>query len=169
MGPDKVKAFLNHLATQMNVAASAQNQAFSALLFLYQEVIKERLPWIDDIVRAKETSEVACSVYSGRSTGGFIQYARHTAVNGPSALRERSARHGMRAFTDQRCRPWLHVDHAPRRQRGPSPYDDDAGQPGGCSAIRTVQELLCHKSVSTTMVYTHVLNRSGIAVKSPLD
>jgi len=35
--------------------------------------------------------------------------------------------------------------------------------------IRTVQELLCHKSVSTTMVYTHVLNRSGIAVKSPLD
>ena len=35
--------------------------------------------------------------------------------------------------------------------------------------IRALQELLCHKSVSTTMVYTHVLNRSGIAVKSPLD
>ena len=65
MGPDEVKAFLSHLATQMNVAASARDQAFSALLFLYQEVIKERLPWIDDIVRAKETSEVACSVYSG--------------------------------------------------------------------------------------------------------
>jgi site-specific recombinase XerD len=44
MGADEVKAFLSHLATQMNVAASTQNQAFSALLFLYQEVLKERLP-----------------------------------------------------------------------------------------------------------------------------
>jgi site-specific recombinase XerD len=46
MGADEVKAFLSHLATQMNVAASTQNQAFSALLFLYQEVLKERLPWL---------------------------------------------------------------------------------------------------------------------------
>src|ERR1051325_6796257 len=53
MGADEVKAFLSHLATQMHVAASTQNQAFSALLFLYQAVLKEKLPWIDDIVRAK--------------------------------------------------------------------------------------------------------------------
>jgi site-specific recombinase XerD len=46
MGADEVKAFLGHLATEMNVAASTQNQAFSALLFLYQEVLKQRLPWI---------------------------------------------------------------------------------------------------------------------------
>jgi Phage integrase, N-terminal SAM-like domain len=43
MGADEVKAFLSHLATEMNVAASTQNQAFSALLFLYQEVLKTRL------------------------------------------------------------------------------------------------------------------------------
>ena len=42
MGAEEVKAFLSHLATQMNVAASTQNQAFSALLFLYQDVLKKR-------------------------------------------------------------------------------------------------------------------------------
>jgi integron integrase len=53
MGAAEVTAFLPSLAVQGKVAASTQNQALSALLFLYREVLGVELPWLDDVVRAK--------------------------------------------------------------------------------------------------------------------
>lgn len=53
MGAEEVTAFLTHLAQERNVSASTQNQAKSALLFLYREVLGMELPWLDEVIAAK--------------------------------------------------------------------------------------------------------------------
>ena len=58
MAEPEITAFLSHLATDKHVAASIQNQALSALLFLYKEVLKLDLDWLNDIVRAKRPVRV---------------------------------------------------------------------------------------------------------------
>src|SRR3546814_7979906 len=54
----EVEAFLTLLATRGNVAAGTQNQALSALLFLYREVLKTELPWMESVVRAKRPRRI---------------------------------------------------------------------------------------------------------------
>lgn len=51
MGPSKVEAFLSMLATEPHVSASTHNQALSALLFLYREVLAIGLPSLDNVNR----------------------------------------------------------------------------------------------------------------------
>ena len=53
LGAAEITAFLNDLANTHNVAASTQNQALSSLLFLYSQVLQHKLPWLDQMVRAK--------------------------------------------------------------------------------------------------------------------
>ena len=53
MGAAEVTRFLSSLAVEGRVAASTQNQALSALLFLYRHVLHQDLPWLDDVVRAR--------------------------------------------------------------------------------------------------------------------
>ena len=53
MGAAEVGNFLSFLATQRNVSASTQNQAKSALLFLYGQVLKVELPWLDEVITAR--------------------------------------------------------------------------------------------------------------------
>ena len=277
MSADEVKGFLSHLATQMNVAASTQNQAFSALLFLYQEVLKQRLPWIDDIVREKRPAKVpvvftqdeARAVLS-RLSGtprlmahllygsglrvmeyvrlrvkdvdlGYLQITLRDAKGGRDRrtmvptflveeLRKQVAkvaelhREDLSAGAGEVNLPyalarkypsaakqlgWQYLFPAARRTVATDPltgrtweqrhHIDEShlqravkdairaagiNKPAACHTfrhsfathllengydIRTVQELLGHKDVATTMIYTHVLNKPGIGVRSPLD
>ena len=58
MSAAEVEAFLSHLAVDGNVAASTQNQALSALLFLYRDVLGVDLPWMDEVIRAKRPARL---------------------------------------------------------------------------------------------------------------
>ncbi|AWN16731.1 integron integrase [Salinisphaera sp. LB1] len=58
MGKPEVEAFLTHLAVDRHVAASTQNQALNAVLFLYKEVLGIKLPWMDDVVRVKRPARI---------------------------------------------------------------------------------------------------------------
>ena len=51
MGEKEISDFLSHLAVEKSVSASTQNQAFSALLFLYQQVLERKLDFIDNVQR----------------------------------------------------------------------------------------------------------------------
>ena len=59
MGKAEVSSFLTHLAVEKHVASSTQNQALSALLFLYRHVLEQQLEWLDAVVRAKRPAPFA--------------------------------------------------------------------------------------------------------------
>jgi len=58
MGEQEITAFLTFLAVDKHVSPSTQNQALSALLFLYKQVLEQELDWMDDIVRAKRSERI---------------------------------------------------------------------------------------------------------------
>jgi site-specific recombinase XerD len=58
MGERKITEFLTHLAVEKNVSASTQNQAFSALLFLYQQVLDRKLDFIDNVERVTRPAKL---------------------------------------------------------------------------------------------------------------
>ena len=273
MGAAEINAFLTHLAVEGGVAASTQNQAFSALLFLYQAVLDVDPGRIEGVVRAKRprrlpvvlTRREARAVLdelegTPRLVAGLLygsglrllealrlrvhdlEFARSELLirDGkghkdrvaplPMALREPLRAHldGVREAHDRdlaegfggvylpealgrkypeadRHWGWQYVFPARGRSRDPRTgverrhhLDESAIQravkaavaraevtkAASCHSfrhafathliedgydIRTVQELLGHADVKTTMIYTHVLNRGGRGVRSPLD
>ncbi|UWX03481.1 integron integrase [Pseudoxanthomonas sp. NC8] len=65
LGAAEVEAFLSALAVRGQVAASTQNQALSALLFLYREVLGVELPWLENVVRAKRPQRLPTVLAAG--------------------------------------------------------------------------------------------------------
>ena len=273
MGAPEVEAFLTHLAVEGNVAAATQNQALSALLFLYRDVLGVELPWLDNVTRAKRPQRLPVVLTRDevhavldRMEGGYGLMARLLYGTGMRLMEcvrlrvkdvdfaraEILIRDGKGAkdrvtMLPQSLAPALR-SHLQRRR---GLFDDDlrAGKasvylphaleqkypnaptewgwqyvfPSGSYSIdprsgverrhhldekllqramkravrssglakpatphtlrhsfathlleagydiRTVQELLGHADVGTTMIYTHVLNKGGRGVTSPLD
>lgn len=58
LGAEHLSMFLSDLAVRGRVAASTQNQALAAILFLYREVLKQSLPWVEDVQRAKRPQRI---------------------------------------------------------------------------------------------------------------
>jgi site-specific recombinase XerD len=251
-GPE-INEFLTHLATDAKVSASTQNQALSALLFLYRHVLRVEIGDLGEIVRARRSRHVpvvmtraearaVLSMMSGdqllmasllygsglrlseclclRVQDVDLAGGELTVFNGkgskdrvtmlPDALKdplrvalpEALQRKYPAAATDWRWQwvfPQRHRWKDPATSRQGRHHVDEtilqravataARQAGvtkrvGCHTfrhsfathlleggydIRTIQELLGHKSVATTMIYTHVLNKGGRGVTSPLD
>ncbi len=99
MGAKHVEAFLTMLATERKVSASTHNQALSALLFLYREVLDEDLPWLTDINRPTQVRRIP-SVLTKDEVAGLL-----AAMDGVTALLARLLYGtGMRLMEGMRLR-----------------------------------------------------------------
>jgi integron integrase len=273
MGKAEIEQFLTALAVKRNVAASTQNQALAAILFLYKDVLERDPGWLDGVVRAKRPRRLpvvltrpeveallaalegvawimAMLLYGSglrlleclRLRVKDIDFMRNEIVvregKGnkdrvtmlPAAVKEPLLRHlgrvrrlhardvqaglgrvqlpsalaskyphadrewgwqwvfpAAKICTDPRFgRPQRYHQHDSVLQRAIHAAAREAGiaKPVGPHTlrhsfatdllasgydIRTVQELLGHRDLKTTMIYTHVLNRGGRGVQSPAD
>ncbi len=122
MGAAEVEEFLTHLAVERHVAASTQNQALAALLFLYREVLSVDLPWLEKFMPAKKSNHVPV-VLTKAEVKSILENL--TGTNWLIANLLYGA--GLRLHEALRLRVkdldfWVSANHRPRRQRRQRPF-----------------------------------------------
>ncbi len=171
MDTPEIEAFLNHLAVKQQVSASTQNQAFSAILFLYKHVLHKPLSAKIDALRAK-TSPRLPTVLSQSETRALLK-----ALPGTHQLVARLLYgSGLRLMEGLRL-PVKDIDFEQHQiivRAGKGDKDRNTILPDTLRQplkehLQKVKALHQKDLVETTMIYTHVLKRGGLAVRSPLD
>ncbi len=106
MAEPEVEAFLTHLAVKGKVAASTQNQALSALLFLYRYVLKQPLGHTHRSRKSKAVQAFADGFDIGRNSTPVERFRGHSSTTGQTTLRLGNASQGGSTSAGQRCRFW---------------------------------------------------------------
>ena len=104
LGAAEIEAFLTHLAVAGKVSASTQNQAKSALLFLYREVLGIDLPWLTDVASARQGKRLPVVLTVAEVQGGTRAGEWHKRGDVAVAVRQRAAADGVRAAAGEGCR-----------------------------------------------------------------
>lgn len=151
----EVNAFLAHLAVQEHVAASAHNQALAGLLFLYFPVPGKPLERVEGIVRAKRPKHLPAVL-----TPEEVRRLLDCLTGDHWLVHEKVIQRAIRAAVLRSGVERRATCHTLRHSFATHVLQNDAD-------IRTVQDLPGHRSVQTTMIYTHVLNRGGGRCAAP--
>jgi hypothetical protein len=130
MAEAEVAQFLTHLARDANVAASTQNQALSALLFLYKEVLKHEIGWLEQVERAKKPQKMPVVLSRDEIKQIFAHLKGVPKNHGRSSLRKWATPDGVRSSASQGFRFRLRTNHGARCKRRPRPNHDASTQSG---------------------------------------